>query len=292
MTEHHHALQQPEPTLAELIEQAHRRLQDQTESPLLDAEVLLCHSLGKTRSFLRAWPQHRPSPVQRLHFDELLEKRQHGMPVAYLTGYREFWSREFIVNSDVLIPRPDTELLVELALKLLKPKLSANVLDLGTGSGILAITLGLEFPWAKVQACDVSEAALKIARLNAERLDARNVSFIHSHWFDHITGHDFDLIISNPPYIAKDDPHLQRGDVRFEPQTALISADSGLKDIETLANQSRNHLKPGGSLLIEHGYDQQQAVQAIFRKYGYCQTTTHEDLSANPRVTSGLWSPS
>lgn len=279
------------PTIAGLIEQSAKCLQELSESPLLDAEVLLCHCLSKTRSFLRAWPEHQPTPAQITHFEALLGERQRGVPVAHLTGHREFWSRDFIVNADVLIPRPDTELLVELALAQLTANEPAKVIDLGTGSGIVAITVALERPRTNVLACDLSENALRIAKLNGEHLAAHNVTFVQSDWFSAIDAIDFDLILSNPPYIDENDPHLTQGDVRFEPKSALISRDQGLQDIGRLVNQSRQHLKPGGQLLIEHGYDQPTSVQRIFNHYGYCQTTTHNDLSGHPRVTSGIWSP-
>lgn len=287
-----HVADRPQQAIAELIDKASQHLQIQSDTPLLDAEVLLCHCLDKTRSFLRAWPEHQPSQEQLKHFWALIDERHRGVPVAHLTGHREFWSRDFVVNANVLIPRPDSELLVELALARLAPDASTKIIDLGTGSGALAITIALERPLANVLASDRSASALDVAHLNATRLGANNVTFVTSDWFEDIAATDFDMVLSNPPYIAADDRHLQQGDVRFEPRSALISAEQGLSDINTLARQSRSHLKPGGHLLIEHGYDQRQAVQQIFKHYGYRRTTTHNDLSGNPRVTSGLWSPS
>lgn len=213
------------------------------------------------------------------------------MPIAYLTGEREFWSRTFRVTPDVLIPRPDSELLVELSLSLLSDTKSGKIIDLGTGSGILAVTLAAEMPFLHVVATDISPDALAVAKENAARLNTNNVKFLASRWFEKITTTDFDLVISNPPYIAESDPHLQLGDVRFEPQTALISDDHGLRDIRILAEQARQHLKIGGSLLLEHGYKQANTVQAIFNDLKYSQVATHYDLSGNPRVTSGLWNP-
>lgn len=281
----------PRQTIADLIEIANHFLTPHSETPRLDAEVLLCHCLEQSRTFLRAWPNHPLSPEQLNAFWKLIGERHRGIPVAHLTGYREFWSREFFVNANVLIPRPDTELLVELTLDRLAPNIEAKIIDLGTGSGALAITIALERPRLLVTACDLSDSALAIARLNAQRLNAKQVSFIHSDWFSHIAETDFDIVLSNPPYIAEDDPHLMQGDLRFEPRNALVAEEKGLSDIDTLAKQSRSHLKPNGHLLIEHGYDQQHAVQAIFKHYGYHQTTTHHDLSGNPRVTSGIWNP-
>jgi release factor glutamine methyltransferase len=262
-----------------------------SDSAVLDAEVLLSFCLHKTRSFLRAWPDKLLSAEQLESFWHLVQKRQQGQPIAYLTGEREFWSRSFMVSPDVLIPRPDSELLIEISLGLFCAQQIGNMLDLGTGSGILGITLAAERPSAKVIAIDKSTAALQVAQANAKQLNVSNIQFLQSNWFEAIVDTAFDLIISNPPYIPADDPHLQQGDVRFEPQTALVSADNGLKDIRILAAQARNHLTPGGHLLIEHGYNQQNAVQDIFNAFNYQQVATHHDLSGNPRVTSGLWNP-
>ena len=281
----------PLQSIQTLLSSASERLATVSESAQLDAEVLLCHCLNKNRSFLRAWPEHQPSTNQINQFEELILQRQQGTPVAYLIGKREFWSREFTVGPDVLIPRPDTELLIELSLDLLPENKPCKIIDLGTGSGILAITLAAERSLATVIATDISEAALNTARHNAKQLKINNVRFLSSHWFDTIPEQDFDLVISNPPYIADNDPHLQQGDVRFEPKTALISDEKGLKDIRLIAEQARQHLKLGGHLLVEHGYDQQTEVQAIFTQLNYRQVVTHHDLSGNPRVTSGLWNP-
>lgn len=276
-------------SIADLLASAARMLAESSETAWLDAEVLLYHCLDKPRSYLRAWPEHRPDAEPVAEFRSLLERRRQGVPVAYLTGCREFWSRDFLVNADVLIPRPDTELLIELCLSLLPTDSSDKVIDLGTGSGILAITLAAERPLAQVTGTDVSLAALEIAKLNAAQLRVTNVEFTASNWFAEITESGFDLVVSNPPYIADDDPHLQQGDVRFEPTGALISAENGLKDIRLIAEQARAYLKPQGHLLLEHGYNQQAGVQAILAALGYRQIATHNDLANNPRVTTGVW---
>ncbi len=274
-----------------LLDQAYQQLAAVSDSALLDAEVLLCHCLHKNRSFIRAWPEHQLTDQQAAEFLTLIAERQQGVPIAYLTGEREFWSRLFKVNPDVLIPRPDSELLIELSLDLLPTTQASKIIDLGTGSGILGITLAAERPGSQVIACDLSPAALNTAQDNAQQLQIDNVRFLASNWFSAITDRDFDLVISNPPYIDQHDPHLQQGDVRFEPDSALISAENGLQDIRLLADQARQHLKPDGYLLIEHGYDQQTAVQALFKRFNYQQITTHRDYAGNPRVTSGQWSP-
>ncbi|CAD6875155.1 peptide chain release factor N(5)-glutamine methyltransferase [Methylomonas fluvii] len=278
-------------SLLSLLIAANEQLSRTSETAMLDAEVLLCHCLNKNRSFLRAWPEHQPSEEQIAQFQILVEQRAQGTPVAYLTGQREFWSRNFKVSPDVLIPRPDTELLIELSLSLLPTDQPCKIIDLGTGSGIIAITLAAERPLTQVFASDLSSAALDVARYNAQQLKAGNVRFAQSHWFDNIEETGFDLVLSNPPYIADNDPHLTIGDVRFEPDSALISPDNGLQDIRQLAEQARTHLKDQGQLLIEHGYNQQTEVQAIFHECGYRQINTHADLSGNPRVTSGIWKP-
>jgi release factor glutamine methyltransferase len=278
-------------SIQSLLSNAAATLSTTSETAMLDAEVLLCHCLDKSRSFLRAWPEHRLSPQQIAQFQLLVERRSQGVPVAYLTGQREFWSRNFKVSPDVLIPRPDTELLIELSLSLLPTDRPCKIIDLGTGSGIIAITLAAERPLAQVIACDLSSAALEVARYNAQQINTDNIRFLHSNWFDNIQETGFDLVLSNPPYIADYDPHLHEGDVRFEPSSALISPENGLSDIRLLAEQARLHLKDHGQLLVEHGYSQQTEVQAIFNEFGYQRVNTYADLSGNPRVTSGIWKP-
>ena len=277
--------------LQTLVNTASQQLAQVSASALLDAEVLLCHCLNKPRTFLRAWPEHQPTSAQTQAYWALINQRQQGTPVAYLTGVREFWSRPFKVSPAVLIPRPDSELLIELSLDLLPAQTSHKIIDLGTGSGILAITLAAERPASQVIACDLSPAALNIAQQNATDLAINNIRWVISDWFTAIDETHFDLVISNPPYIDQHDPHLKQGDVRFEPTSALISPEQGLQDIRLLADQARQHLKPGGHLLIEHGYDQQHPVQALFKQFNYQQINTHPDYAGNPRVTSGLWNP-
>ena len=258
-----------------------------SDSALLDAEVLLCLALNKQRSYLRAWPDRQVETEHLAAFGALLEQRRKGTPIAYITGNREFWSRDFLVTPDVLIPRPDTELLIELSLKLIPPDEPAKIIDLATGSGIIAITLAAERPHAQIIATDFSLAALHIAQLNADKHHINHIRFYQSDWFSEVPASKFNLIISNPPYIAKDDIHLQQGDVRFEPQTALCAADQGLRDIKIIADAARNYLEPRGHLLIEHGYDQQQQVQILFKNLRYDDVQTYTDLSGQPRVTYG-----
>ncbi|MDO9047484.1 MAG: peptide chain release factor N(5)-glutamine methyltransferase [Methylobacter sp.] len=262
-----------------------------SDSALLDAEVLLCLALNQPRSHLRAWPDKPLQPGHLAAFRALLEQRQKGIPIAYITGNREFWSRDFQVTPDVLIPRPDTELLIELSLKLIPADEPIKIIDLGTGSGIIAITLAAECPHTHISATDFSLAALRIAQLNADKHHVSNIQFYHSDWFADVPDTKFNLIISNPPYIAEDDSHLQRGDVRFEPQTALCAAEQGLGDIKIIAGAARNYLEPRGHLLIEHGYNQRQQVQTLFKDLHYDNVQTYTDLSEQPRVTYGQFMP-
>lgn len=260
-----------------------------SDSAALDAEVLLCLTLDKERPYLRAWPDKELEPERTARFWALIKERQKGTPIAYLTGSKEFWSREFLVTPDVLIPRPDTELLIELSLKLMPAGKPLKIIDLGTGSGIIAITLAAERPHAQVSATDLCSAALRIARLNANKHNTNNIQFYQSNWLANVPNAKFNLIVSNPPYIAQNDSHLTQGDLRFEPKTALSAGEQGLSDIKIIADTARNHLEPGGHLLIEHGYDQQHRVQAIFKDLHYDEIETINDLSGQPRVTYGQW---
>ena len=277
-------------TIHSAIRDAASQLKESSDSPILDAEVLLCFLLQRQRSYLKTWPEQPLTQEQSFQFLSLVAKREHGHPVAYLTGRREFWSREFIVTPDVLIPRPETELLVEICLEMIPCNTMRKLIDLGTGSGIIAITLAAERPELEVTATDLCPAALVVARKNAQRFKIDNLHFYQSHWFDDLTDSIYDIIVSNPPYIAQDDPHLQRGDLRFEPDGALISEQHGLRNIEMIADAARNHLNPGGYLLLEHGFNQREQVQTIFKQYEYKNVRTHTDLSGQPRVTSGLFS--
>jgi release factor glutamine methyltransferase len=272
-----------------VLEEAANILVSCSDSALLDAEVLLCLVLDKQRSYLRAWPDKPLQPEQINSFSTLLKERQKGIPIAYITGNREFWSRDFHVTPDVLIPRPDTELLIELSLKLIPANRPFRIIDLGTGSGIIAVTLAAERPHVLVSATDVSLAALHIARFNANKHRTDNIQFYQSDWFGNVPDGKFNLIVSNPPYVAKDDSHLQQGDIRFEPQTALCAAEQGLGDIKIIAGTARKRLEYGGHLLIEHGYNQQQQVQTIFKDFHYANVQTYADLSGQPRVTYGQW---
>lgn len=271
------------------LENASKKLLESSDSAHLDAEVLLCHVIDKPRSHLRAWPEKELQPPQNQRYLKLIKQRQQGLPIAYITGNKEFWSRDFKVTPNVLIPRPDTELLVELSLHLLANKTNPKVIDLGTGSGIIAITLAAECPDINIIATDLNNQALDIARQNAITHQVQNIQFVQSNWFSNISQSKFDLVISNPPYIANNDRHLSQGDVRFEPTSALISGTQGLRDIKNISQNAHHYLNTDGTLLIEHGFNQQADVQASFNLYGYINIKTHSDLSGNPRVTTAQW---
>ena len=266
-------------------------LQTISDSATLDAEVLLCHVLEKNRSYLRTWPEKRLTNEQLRQFSRLLERRQQGQPIAYITGTREFWSRDFIVNPSVLIPRPDTETLIEVCLQLLESKPDAKLIDLGTGSGIIAITLAAEYSQLKVTAVDNSTEALDTAQNNAQLNHTPNIRFLNSNWLAEVPQEKFDFIVSNPPYIDVNDPHLSKGDVRFEPNSALIAEQQGLQDILDISQQSHQHLSHGGYLIFEHGYNQKQAVHDLLEQQQYQNIHCVHDLSGHPRVSYAQWLP-
>ena len=256
------------------------------DSPKLDAEVLLGFVLGQSRTYLYTWPERELSATQQSLLEELVARRASGTPVAYLVGEREFWSLPLQVNEHTLIPRPETELLVEQALARL-PR-SGRALDLGTGTGAIALALVSERPDAEIWAVDASREALKVARANVERLGLP-VQLVHSDWFAQVSGQRFHLIVSNPPYIAEADPHLGQGDVRFEPLTALASGRDGLADIRQIVARAPAHLHPGGWLLFEHGYDQGAPVRELLTQAGFSSVETVQDYGGNDRVTLGQW---
>lgn len=277
-------------TIKKQLDNATDILAHHSMSARLDAEVLLVFVIGKNRSYLRAWGDKKLEVTSLKLFAELVDKRREGMPIAYLTGQREFWSREFKVSPAVLIPRPETELLIELCLESLSSSQKYTVLDLGTGSGAIAITLAAERPLIEMTAVDKSFDALEIAKDNAARHHCQHIDFVFSDWLSALSSDlTFDFILSNPPYIAHDDVHLSQGDVRFEPISALVAADNGLGDIKQIANEAKKHLRQGGQLWFEHGYNQAQEIQEILKVLNYKNIKTHFDLSGQPRVTMGFF---
>ena len=253
----------------------------------LEAQILLCRAIQQPRSWLVSHDRDPLSPGQAAAFDALLQRRLRGEPVAYILGEREFYSLNFKVTPAVLIPRPETELLVELALERIPVGHPCRVLDLGTGSGAVAISLALHRPRADVTAVDQSAAALAVAEENVRQLGARNLHLLPSNWYGALAGATFDLIVSNPPYIAATDPHLAQGDVRFEPAAALASGKDGLDDIRTIVRGAAAHLKPAGWLLFEHGYDQAAACRKLLAQAGFEQVASAADLAGIERVTYG-----
>lgn len=272
-----------------LIEAASTRLVG--EEARSEAEILLAHVLARPRGWLFAWPEHEPTADQRAAYVQLIDARWRGEPIAYLTGRRGFWTLELDVTPAVLIPRPETELLVELALARLPLDREVRVADLGTGSGAIALALASERPQARVLATDASEAALEVARGNARRLDLRNVEFAQGDWCVALGGAMFDLIVSNPPYIVSGDPHLAQGDLRFEPPAALASGSDGLDAIRTIIAQAPAHLRAGGWLLLEHGYDQAAAVRDLFAGCGFESIDSARDAAGHERVSFGRHPP-
>ncbi len=275
-------------TIAELIRASELRLNTLCDSPRLDSELLLASVLDKPRSYLFTWPEQSLTTEQETRFQALLDRRIKGEPLAYILGNREFWSMPLRVSPGTLIPRADTELLVEQALKQLPEHEARHILDLGTGSGAIALAIACERPNSSVVATDQSEAALTMARENASLHDIGNIEFIHGEWFSPFPDTTrFDLIVSNPPYIAEDDPHLLQGDLPSEPRSALVSGPDGLDDIRTIISLAPEHLVRGGWLMLEHGYDQAEAVKGLFQDAGFIDVTTIRDLAGQDRVTQG-----
>ncbi|EKO3588131.1 peptide chain release factor N(5)-glutamine methyltransferase [Vibrio metschnikovii] len=271
-----------------LLAKAKRQLTESgSDSPSLDATLLLCHVLQKPRSYLLTWPDKVLSPNLVSAFEALLARRIVGEPIAYIIGEREFWSLPLKVAPSTLIPRPDTERLVELALDK-AVLIDGDILDLGTGTGAIALALASELPQRHVLGIDLRSEAVELAEDNRKRLQLSNVTFLQGSWFTPLAnGIKFALIASNPPYIEEHDPHLQQGDVRFEPRSALVAGDNGLADIKHIATSAREYLLDQGWLLFEHGYQQGKAVRTILSELGYQQVVTEQDYAGNDRVTLG-----
>lgn len=255
-------------------------------SPRRDAEWLLAAALGKSLGYLRTWPEREVPGELAERFAASLARRRLGEPVAYIVGRQGFWSLDLEVAPHTLIPRPDTELLVETALALLPPA-PAQVLDLGTGSGAIALALAAERPAWRLTGVDRVEEAVSLAERNRSRLGLANARFHSSHWFSALTGLGYRMIVGNPPYIAAGDHHLGEGDVRFEPLSALVAGSDGLDDIRLIVAQAGDHLEPGGWLLLEHGFDQAEAVRSLLRAAGFTAVESRRDLGGHGRVSFG-----
>lgn len=278
----------PTQSLESLLAVGAAELESSSPSARLDAELLLAHALDRPRSYLRAHGEDPAGPAAAV-YAELITARRSGKPVAHLLGEREFWSLPLKVTADTLIPRPDTETLVARALTHLDIGTPALVLDLGTGSGAIALALASERPDARVLATDRSPSALAVAQDNRQRLGLDNVQFRESHWFAALEAANFDLIVSNPPYVAENDPHLRQGDVRFEPRDALSSGPDGLDDLREIIGAAPRWLRAGGWLLVEHGFDQADAVSGLFVRAGFGNVASHRDDAGHRRLTEGQW---
>ncbi|MDP2560941.1 peptide chain release factor N(5)-glutamine methyltransferase [Psychrobium sp. 1_MG-2023] len=276
-------------TVSEVVSSSVARLPE-SDSAVLDVQVLLSSVLGVERSFFYTWPDKKLTPEQLAAFEVLLQRRISGEPIAYIVGEQEFWSLPLSVAPSTLIPRPETELLVETILdRVILPH--ARGIDLGTGTGAIALALASEQPSWSILGVDYSDEAVVLARTNQNKLALTNVSFVQSSWLTNIDEswlQQCDFIVSNPPYIDESDPHLVEGDVRFEPHSALIAANNGLQDIIDITKQSIHFLKPQGILLFEHGFEQGKAVRSILESHHFNQVITLQDLAGLDRVTLGL----
>lgn len=267
------------------IQEALAYQHNSASSPLarLDCEVLLAHSLKKTRTYLKTWPEKSVPDNALSAYLALLQRRTDGEPVAYLVGTREFWSLDLAVNDNTLIPRPETEHLVEAALSKIPPNQTQHILDLGTGTGAIAIAIAYERPLCTVTAVDCSPKALHLAQHNAQKHNLHNLQYQHSDWLTQIQGL-YDVIISNPPYIASNDPHLKQGDIRFEPRLALVSGTDGMHALRAIIHSAHAHLHPGAYLILEHGFDQQAKVIHTLNKHGYVQIQGLQDDQGHARL--------
>ncbi len=276
--------------ISELIHYGCQILKQSSDSAKLDVQILLAFVLDKPRSYLLTWPEKQLESHQVEHFVELLKRRSNSEPIAYLVGMKEFWSLPLLVSPATLIPRPDTETLVELVLEQFIEQKHLTCLDLGTGTGAIALALASECTQWQVDAVDFNEDAVVLAQENATRLALSHVNVFQSDWFSQIPKDKrYQLIVSNPPYIDGGDPHLAQGDVRFEPKSALVADNKGLADIIYIATQAREYLTDKGKLFFEHGFEQGQAVREILNQLGYIQAKTEPDLNGNDRITWGIF---
>jgi len=252
-----------------------------------DVQVLLCFALQKNRAFLYAFPETEATQQQIVAFRAAIMDRAEGTPVAYIQGEREFWSLPLLCDASTLIPRPDTECLVERVLEIMPQDSEVRVVDLGTGTGAIALALASERPLWQVIGIDYSASAVRLANSNAEK-NALHATFQQGDWLSGFAVNSLDLIVSNPPYIADDDPHLTQGDVRFEPLTALVASDQGFQDFKTISEQALLCLVPGGYLFFEHGFDQQPRLMAHLRDQGFINVTGYNDYGGQPRIVSAM----
>jgi len=260
-------------------------LATRSDSPRLDAEILLGLVLRKPRSYLHAWPERMLNEEERHLYNLLIRRRFSGEPMAYISGVREFWSMPLRVNRQVLIPRPETELLVEKALNHIPEDEEVRVLELGSGCGAVSLAIAHERPQAEVISVDISEDALTIARLNAKLFKITNVEFLHSNWFDAVRGQKFNVVVSNPPYVINRDEFLLAGDLRFEPELALAGGDDGLECFREIIDRAHNYIVRQGWLLFEHGTDQERGIRRLLEAQRYYDITCYQDAAGHDRVT-------
>lgn len=261
------------------------------ESPSVDAKVILASILGKSQTYLFTWPDKTLDDTEQTQFEAAVAKRKRGEPVAYIIGKRDFWTLSLFTSPDTLIPRPDTEVLVEQVLNWANEHLAhpLSICDLGTGTGAIALALASELPKASVTGVDFQQGAVKLATRNAQANNLLNARFLQSDWFSALDGQTFDIIVSNPPYIDETSPYLDEGDVRFEPKTALTSGHDGLDDIKHIIKNAPEYLNKGALLAFEHGFDQGSAVNTLLTDAGFVKVKTVKDFGNNDRVTLGQW---
>jgi len=276
-------------SIAQLLARSNQ-LSATSDSARRDVELLLCHVLAKSGGYLRAWPEAEVSGEQLLQFEQLLQRRMGGEPIAYIIGLQGFWSLDLAVSPATLIPRPETELLVEYLLQHYPAEGALRVLDLGTGTGAIALALASERPQWQLLGIDSEPAAVALAQYNHQHSlsAANNIRFLQSDWFTALAPQLFDIIVSNPPYIDRDDPHLAAGDVRFEPRSALVASRQGLAAFEVIIEQASGFLRPGGMLLFEHGCEQGQALRQLLQGGGYEEVFTEQDLAGLDRISGGV----
>lgn len=277
-------------SISKIIEKSVQSLTPLYDTARLDSEVLVAHALNYSRTQLYTWSDKLLTDDEFHHINKLVNRRANGEPVAYIIGHQEFWSLDFKVTPDTLIPRPETEHLVEISLKNLPADKCYRIADLGTGSGAIAISIAKECAHCQLVAVDESEAALKVAIENAKSQGVSNIVFKQSNWFNSLDGELFDLIVSNPPYIEEQDKHLLEGDVASEPISALASGSDGLDDIRQIIRQAKNYLKSNAVLILEHGWDQAVKVRGIFEAEKYASISSYKDFSGIERVTVGRYS--
>ncbi len=272
-------------TLKQALEWGKQELAGSSDTIQADVEILLCHLLACDRSCLYTWPDNKLDEGRLSQFRQCIALRRKGRPVAYITGRKAFWEFSLKVNDSTLIPRPETELLVEQSLSRIPQDQPARILDLGTGSGAIALAIAYERPLCPVTAIEKSGDAMEVARWNTQQLGIENISLLTGNWLSPVSHTRFDIIVSNPPYIAENDPHLETGDVSHEPVTTLASGKDGLDDIRIIIMQAKHHLVDGGWLLLEHGCDQACTIRKILVEQGYSDINTYPDLAGHDRVT-------